>query len=93
MSSFSAEHLRCWPWSSAARRMRLRYGSRVHPRSRRPSSVRVLGNVALLAGFLTSVITLSADFGDPEVHILAGLLVALGVGLRLEAAITDASLK
>ena len=55
--------------------------------------MRVLGNLALLAGFLTSAITLSADFGDPEVHILAGLLVALGIGLRLEAVIADGSVR
>lgn len=45
--------------------------------------------MALVAGFLISVITLSSDSGWTEVHILAGFLVATGIGLRIEAAISE----
>lgn len=45
--------------------------------------------MALVAGFLVSVITLSSDMGSTEVHILAGFLVATGIGLRIEAAISE----
>ncbi|GIJ30519.1 hypothetical protein Vqi01_56810 [Micromonospora qiuiae] len=69
--------------------MGLRYGPPVNPASRRASTVRILGNVALVAGFLVSVITLSSDTGSTEVHILAGFLVVTGIGLRIEAAISE----
>ncbi|WP_204038223.1 hypothetical protein [Micromonospora qiuiae] len=61
----------------------------MNPASRRASTVRILGNVALVAGFLVSVITLSSDTGSTEVHILAGFLVVTGIGLRIEAAISE----
>ncbi|ASW56298.1 hypothetical protein [Plantactinospora sp. KBS50] len=59
------------------------------PDSRRVAAVRIIGNVALAAGLLVSVITLSSDSGTAEPHILAGLLVATGIGLRIEAAISS----
>ncbi|MFI6824376.1 hypothetical protein ACIBJE_26045 [Micromonospora sp. NPDC050187] len=61
----------------------------MNPLSRRASSIRTLGNVALVAGFLVSAITLSTDIGTREPHILAGFLVATGIGLRIEAAISE----
>ncbi|WP_092383413.1 hypothetical protein [Micromonospora phaseoli] len=61
----------------------------MNPASRRASTVRILGNLALVAGFLVSAITLSSDNGSTEPHILAGLLVATGIGLRIEAAISE----
>ncbi|MER5458923.1 hypothetical protein ABT008_29575 [Micromonospora sp. NPDC002389] len=56
-----------------------------HPRH--ASAVRVVGNLALVVGLLVSVITLSSDSGSTEPHILAGFLVATGIGLRVEAAL------
>jgi hypothetical protein len=61
----------------------------VNPPSRRASTTRTLGNVALVAGLLVSAVTLSADTGTAEPHILAGCLVATGIGLRIEAAIIE----
>ncbi|MFC5942941.1 hypothetical protein ABUL04_26740 [Micromonospora harpali] len=49
----------------------------------------MLGNLALVAGLLISTITLSTDIGSTEPHVLAGFLVATGIGLRLEAAIRE----
>ncbi len=60
----------------------------MNPASRRATTVRIIGNVALVAGLLVSVITLSSDPGSAEPHILAGFLVATGIGLRIEAAIS-----
>ncbi|WP_161689310.1 hypothetical protein [Micromonospora rubida] len=61
----------------------------VNPPSRHASTARALGNVALVAGFLVSAITLSTSTGTTEPHILAGFLIAAGVGLRIEAAIVE----
>ncbi|MEU6078697.1 hypothetical protein [Micromonospora sp. NPDC047074] len=44
-----------------------------------------MGTAALLSGLLVSALTISADSAEP--HLLAGLLVLAGVGLRVEAAI------
>ncbi|MBX7269316.1 hypothetical protein KIF24_27060 [Micromonospora sp. Llam7] len=57
--------------------------------SRRASTIRILGNLALTAGLLVSAITLGSDTGATEPHVLAGLLVAIGIGLRIEAAVSD----
>ncbi|MFC8851019.1 MULTISPECIES: hypothetical protein [unclassified Micromonospora] len=59
------------------------------PAARHLSTVRVVGNVALVAGLLVSLVTLSSDLGSAEPHILAGFLVATGIGLRIEAALRD----
>ncbi|GAB3149506.1 hypothetical protein GCM10027290_35850 [Micromonospora sonneratiae] len=56
-------------------------------RSRRATTVRKLGSVALAAGLLISVLSLLSDGGPVEAQILAGLLVVTGIGLRIEAAI------
>ncbi|GAA2714000.1 hypothetical protein ACFY2R_13000 [Micromonospora olivasterospora] len=61
----------------------------VNPASRRASKNRTLGNVVLVAGLLVSAITLSTDTGATEPHVLAGFLVATGIGLRIEAAIIE----
>ena len=61
----------------------------MNPAARRASTIRIIGNLALLAGLLVSVLTLSSDPGSAEPHILAGLLVATGIGLRIEAALRD----
>ncbi|WP_229403638.1 hypothetical protein [Micromonospora okii] len=61
----------------------------MNPASGRASTVRIIGNAALLGGLLVSVITLSSDPGSAEPHILAGFLVAIGIGLRIEAALRD----
>ncbi|WP_231931766.1 hypothetical protein [Micromonospora echinospora] len=45
--------------------------------------------MALVAGLLVSAITLSTDIGPTEPHIMAGFLVATGIGLRIESAIRD----
>ncbi|KAB1935757.1 hypothetical protein F8271_21455 [Micromonospora sp. ALFpr18c] len=57
--------------------------------ARHASTIRVVGNLALLAGLLVSVITLASDPGSAEPHVLAGFLVATGIGLRIEAAISS----
>ncbi|WP_027660612.1 hypothetical protein [Salinispora fenicalii] len=58
------------------------------PTSNRAHTVRSLGTMALVAGLLTSALTLSSSNGSTGPHILAGLLVATGIGLRIEAAIS-----
>ncbi|MEU7750895.1 hypothetical protein [Micromonospora sp. NPDC049171] len=45
--------------------------------------------MVLGSGLLVSAITLSTDTVATEPHILAGLLVATGIGLRVEAAIIE----
>ena len=61
----------------------------MNPASRRAATTRALGNLALITGLLISVITLLPDTGSTNPHILAGFLVAVGLGLRLEAAIRE----
>lgn len=57
--------------------------------SSRAGNVRALGSLALITGLLISVISLLPDTGSTNPHILAGLFVATGIGLRLEAAIRE----
>ncbi|MEU4379196.1 hypothetical protein [Micromonospora echinofusca] len=61
----------------------------MNPASRRASKNGTLGNIVLDAGLLVSAITLSTDTGATEPHILAGFLVATGIGLHVEAAIIE----
>lgn len=57
---------------------------------RRISTVRILGNIALVVGLSVTVIGLTSDSVVPaEGYFFAGLLVLMGIGLRLEAAITE----
>ncbi|MFI7592142.1 hypothetical protein [Micromonospora sp. NPDC049359] len=59
------------------------------PRSRRADTGRILGTLSLVVGFLTSLLTLSAGYDGRAPHFVAFLLVLTGIGLRIEAAITD----
>lgn len=61
----------------------------VDARGRRIDTTRILGTVAVLAGLLISVIGLVTDSTPAKGYFFAGLLVITGIGLRLEAAITD----
>ncbi|MBY8874003.1 hypothetical protein K7640_19430 [Micromonospora sp. PLK6-60] len=56
---------------------------------RRAATVRLLGTMALLAGFLVAIITLGNDAGAVEPYVLAALLVVAGVGFRIEAAVSE----
>jgi hypothetical protein len=56
---------------------------------RRADTLRILGNVCLVAGFLITVIGLATDSATVKEYFFAGSLVALGIGFRLEAAIRD----
>ena len=58
-------------------------------RASRAATVRVMGNIALAAGLLIAGIGLLSDAEPSEGHLLAGMLVATGIGLRLEAAVAD----
>ncbi|WP_422736983.1 hypothetical protein ACN263_26560 [Micromonospora sp. WMMD729] len=59
------------------------------PRSRRADTGRVLGTLSLVVGFLTSLLTMSSGYDGMAPHFVAFLLVLTGIGLRIEAAITD----
>ncbi|MFI9641095.1 hypothetical protein ACIG87_13670 [Micromonospora sp. NPDC051925] len=59
------------------------------PAARHASTIRIIGNITLVAGLLVSVITLSDDLGSAEPYILAGFLVVTGIGLRIEAAVSS----
>ncbi|MET8229338.1 hypothetical protein ABZS77_01490 [Micromonospora sp. NPDC005298] len=58
-------------------------------RSQRVGTIRALGTVSVVAGFMTALVTLTSDYNGLEPHILAVLLVLTGIGLRVEAAILD----
>ncbi|MBE1486230.1 hypothetical protein H4W31_001868 [Plantactinospora soyae] len=45
--------------------------------------------MAIAGGFLASVLTMASNSGQAETHIIAGLLVLTGIGLRIETAIID----
>jgi uncharacterized membrane protein YiaA len=61
----------------------------VDARGRRIDTTRILGTIAVLTGLLISVIGLVTDSTPAKGYFFAGLLVITGIGLRLEAAITD----
>jgi hypothetical protein len=67
----------------------LRYAAAVDLRARRIGTVRAFGTMALLAGFVIALITLSADQNRLEPHFVAALLVLTGLSLRVEAAVMD----
>ncbi|WP_067705982.1 hypothetical protein [Actinoplanes awajinensis] len=58
-------------------------------RGRRVDTARILGNIALVTGFLITIVGLATDSTPAKGYVFAGMLVTAGVGLRLEAAITD----
>ncbi|SCE79643.1 hypothetical protein [Micromonospora chokoriensis] len=57
--------------------------------ARRNDTVRAFGTVSLVAGFLTTLLTMSSGYEGLEPHILAAFLILTGLGLRIEAAIAD----
>jgi hypothetical protein len=61
----------------------------VDARGRRTDTTRILGTSAVGVGLLISIIGLMTDSTPAKGYFFAGLLVILGMGLRLEAAITD----
>lgn len=58
-------------------------------RARRVEALRALAACALIIGFLITGFCLLADTTSLGGLFLAGLLVFIGVGLRLEAAIAE----
>lgn len=65
------------------------YGTAMDPRGRRIGTARILGDIALAAGVLITVIGLVTDSTPAKGYFFAALLVAVGLGLRLEAAVLD----
>jgi uncharacterized membrane protein YiaA len=61
----------------------------VDAQARRIDTTRILGDIALIVGLLISVVGLVTDSTPAKGYFFAGLLVIIGVGLRLEAALTD----
>jgi uncharacterized membrane protein YiaA len=61
----------------------------VDAQGRRTDTTRILGNIALVVGLLISVVGLVTDSTPAKGYFFAGLLVIIGIGLRLEAALTD----
>ncbi|MEV8504536.1 hypothetical protein AB0368_06845 [Actinoplanes sp. NPDC051475] len=58
-------------------------------RERRVDTARILGNIALLVGLLITIVGLATDSTPAKGYLFAGMLVFAGIGLRLEAALTD----
>lgn len=67
----------------------LHYSLTVDPHSKRADTGRVLGTLLLVAGFLTLLLTILSGYAGMKPHLVAFLLVLTGIGLRIEAAITD----
>ncbi|HLL65484.1 MAG TPA: hypothetical protein VK453_07000 [Micromonosporaceae bacterium] len=53
----------------------------------RIAATRVAGSMALVAGVLLAAVGTSTD--ETRHYLVAGLLVVIGIGLRLEGAIID----
>ncbi|GHJ15340.1 hypothetical protein [Micromonospora sp. AKA38] len=62
------------------------------PRSKRADTGRLLGTLSLVAGFLTSLLTMSSGYDGVKPYLVAFFLILTGMGLRIEAAITDRKL-
>lgn len=45
--------------------------------------------MSLVAGFLTTLLTMSSGSGGLQPQLLATFLILTGIGLRIEAAIVD----
>jgi hypothetical protein len=56
-------------------------------------TVRVAGTVALTAGMITALLNAITSAQFSSFYILAGLLVATGLGLRIEAAVRQLSMQ
>jgi uncharacterized membrane protein YiaA len=61
----------------------------VDARERKVDTTRILGNIALLVGLSMTMVGLATDSTPAKGYVFAGMLVFIGVGLRLEAALTD----
>jgi uncharacterized membrane protein YiaA len=61
----------------------------VDARERRIDTTRIMGTIAVVVGLLITVIGLATDSTPAKGYFFAGLLVIIGMGLRLEAALTD----
>ena len=55
----------------------------------RTGTTRIIGNIALVVGLLITVVGLVTDSTPAKGYVFAGMLVFTGIGLRLEAAVTD----
>jgi uncharacterized membrane protein YiaA len=58
-------------------------------RARRTDPTKIIGNMALVVGLLITVVGLVTGSTPAKGYFFAGMLVFTGVGLRLEAAVTD----
>ncbi|WP_433265598.1 hypothetical protein ACQPWR_00570 [Micromonospora vinacea] len=58
-------------------------------RARRTDTVRAVGTLSLVAGFVISLLSMPSDAEWLRPHILAAFLILTGLGLRIEAAIAD----
>ncbi|WP_433128039.1 hypothetical protein ACQPWW_00510 [Micromonospora sp. CA-240977] len=58
-------------------------------RERRAGTVRMVGNLALMAGFVISLLSMPSGSEQLKPQILAAFLILTGLGLRIEAAIVD----
>ncbi len=56
--------------------------------ARRADTARILGSIALATGLAIAAIGLATDSTPAKGFFFAALLVATGIGLRLEAALT-----
>jgi uncharacterized membrane protein YiaA len=54
---------------------------------RRIDTARILGNLALVTGLLITVLGLATDDLPAKGYFFAGMLVFVGIGLRLEASL------
>ena len=61
----------------------------VDAQERRTDTTRIIGSFALVVGLLIAVVGLVTDSTPIKGYIVAGLLVIIGIGLRLEAALND----
>lgn len=58
-------------------------------RERRIDTARILGTIAVVVGLLITVVGLVTDSTPAKGYFFAGMLVFTGIGLRIEAAVTD----
>lgn len=72
---------------AVVRREQLRTVLHVDARERRIDTTRIVGSMAIAVGLLIAVTGLATDSTPAKGYVFAGLLVVVGVGLRLEAAI------
>ena len=56
---------------------------------RRVDALRILGNVGIVVGLVITSIGLATDTTPVKAYFFAALLVAVGIGFRLEAALTE----